>query len=201
MKESMKITFDELSEKAKERACQQIGDAMTDDEWWYEPIFDMFVGRCREYGMEVDVDDIHFTGFYSQGDGASFTCNNIDTKKLLNSLEIQISDELEEKASDYIKVSISRTTNRACHEQTVKVDVDVDALVEEEDEETIQDIQDVADTLEFKLEALKDNLCQKLYYDLELEYDYLHSAEYVDEIAYDNGMLFLEDGAIYSWGE
>ena len=207
MKEVTKVikvySFDELSEEAQERACQQVGDSMTDDAWWYEDTFDLFVEHCKEYGMEVDVDNIKFSGFGSQGDGASFVCDNIDTIKLLHTLGIQVNDEFEEKVLDYIyEVNIIRTSDKAYHEQTVHVELFTDEYtLEEEDEGIIQYIQDIADTLEFKLEALKDDLCQQLYNDLELEYDHFHSAECVDEIAYNNNMLFRENGLVYSWGE
>ena len=203
MKEIKVYSFNELSEEAQERACQQVGDSMTDDDAWYEGNLDMFVEHCKEYGMEVDVDNIKFSGFGSQGDGASFVCDNIDTKKILNTLGIQISNGLEEKVLDYIyEVNIIRTSDKAYHEQTVHVELFTDEYtLEEEDEGIIQYIHDIADTLEFKLEALKDALCQQLYNDLELEYKYLYSAEFVDELAYGNNMLFLENGLVYSWGE
>lgn len=208
MKEITKVIkvyeFDELSEAAKEKACQQVGDSMTDNEvWWYEDIFDLFVERCKDYGMEVYGYDIHFDDFWSQGGGASFVCGNIDRKKLLHTLGIQVSDELEEKVLDYIyEVNITRTSYQAANEQTIHAElfVDEDAL-EEEDEGIIQYIHDIADTLEFKLEKLKDDLCQQLYNDLEQQYDYLHSTVYVEELAHDNEMLFLADGTIYDWGE
>ena len=206
MKETTKIikvySFDELSDEAREKACQQVGDSMTDNAEWYGDTFDLFVGHCKDYGMDVDVADIHFTGFYSQGDGASFVCNNIDTKKLLHTLGIQMNDGLEEKVLDYIyEVDIIRTSDRAYHEQTVHVELFIDEDALEEEEEIRQYIHDIADTLEFKLEALKDDLCQQLYNDLEQEYDYLHSMEFVDEIAYGNNMLFLANGIVYNWGE
>ena len=203
MKEIKVYSFNELSEEAQERACQQVGDSMTDDDAWYEGNLDMFVEHCKEYGMEVDVDNIKFSGFGSQGDGASFVCDNIDTKKILNTLGIQISNGLEEKVLDYIyEVNIIRTSDKAYHEQTVHVELFTDEYtLEEEDEGIIQYIHDIADTLEFKLEALKDALCQQLYNDLELEYKYLYSPEFVDELAYGNNMLFLENGLVYSWGE
>ena len=202
--ETIKIyTFDELSSSAREKACQQVGDSMTDNAWWYDSTFDLFVERCKDYGMNNV--DIHFTGFGSQGDGASFTCDDINVEKLLVSLDIKMSDGLKEKILAYIyEVNIVRGTSyRAYHKQTVhaKVFVDEDALYEEEEEEIIQDIHDIADTLEFKLEQLKNDLCQQLYYSLEQEYDYLHSSDYVDELAYYNKMQFLANGLVYDWGE
>ena len=102
------------------------------------------------------------------------------------------------------EVNIIRTSYWAYHEQTVHVQIliDEDALAEEEEEGIIQYIHDIADTLEFKLEALKDDLCQQFYNDLREKYNYFHAAAYVDELAHDNNkMLFLENGTIYDWGE
>ena len=183
--------FDELAASAKEKACQQVGDSMTDGVWWYEDIFDLFVERCKDYGMEVYGEDI---AFWLQGGGASFVCGNIDRKKLLHTLGIQVSDELEGKVLDYIYVNIMRNSDQEAHEQTVHVEVcvDEDALEEEEEEE----VHAIAGTLAFKLEKLKDDLCQQLYNDLEQQYEYIHSAIYVEELAHDNEMLFLADGTI-----
>ena len=204
MKEITKVIkvyrFDELSEEARQKACQQVGDRMTDNTFWYSDVFDLFIKQCASYGMTIDENDIQFSGFGSQGDGASFTCDNIDRGKLLKSLGIKI----EEKVLDYIyDVNIIRTSYRAFHEQTVHVQIliDEDALEEEEEEGIIRDINDIADTLEFKLEELKDALCQQLYTTLRQEYDYFHSSEYVEELAYNNDMLFLANGLVYDWGE
>ena len=198
-------SFEELaSEKAKEKACQQVGDRITDAPFWWDSTFDLFVEKCKDYGMNVDEKDIKFSGFGSQGDGASFTCDDIDVEKILHSLGIKMSDGLKDKVLDYIyEVNISRTSWRAFHEQTVHVEVflDEDALVEEEEEGIIQDIHDIADTLEFKLEKLKDDLCKSLYNELRQEYEFLHSAAYVSDLAYYNKMLFLANGIVYDWGE
>lgn len=194
-------SFDELSSEAREKACQQVGNSMTDNAWWYDDTFDLFVERCKDYGMTIDVEDIQFTGFGSQGDGASFTCDDIDVEKLLQSLGIKMSDGLKEKVLDYIEVNIIRTSYRVYHERTVHVQILLEDALEEEEEGIIQYIHDITDTLEFKLENLKDDLCQQLYNDLRQEYDYFHSAEYVDEVAYENNMLFLANGLVYDWGE
>ena len=36
-------SFSELSEEAREKACQQVGDSMTDNAWWYGDTYDLFV--------------------------------------------------------------------------------------------------------------------------------------------------------------
>ena len=200
MKEITKVySFDELTEEAREKACQQIGDKMTDNNWWWDDTYDLFVEKCKDYGMTIDVEDIQFSGFGSQGDGASFTCDDIDVEKLLKSLGIKMDSKTMSKVLDYIEVNIIRTSWRAFHEQTVHTEICIDEDALEEEEEGI--IHDIADTIECKIENLKDDLCQQLYDDLRREYNYFYSSEYVDEIAYENNMLFLENGLVYDWGK
>ena len=203
--ENIKVySFDELpSEEAREKACQQVGDNMTDRACWWSDVFDLFVERCKDYGMTIDVENIKFSGFGSQGDGASFTCDDIKMEKLLQSLGIKMSDELKEKVVTYIyDVNIVRTSYRAYHEQSVTIEVFIyeDALAEEE-EETIEYIHNIADIIEFKAEKLKNDLCRQLYSVLRQEYAYFYSEEYVSDLAYANKMLFLSDGLVYDWGE
>lgn len=64
------FTFDELSDKAKEKARDWYRQAGESDQWWdgvYEDAKD--VAKL----MGVDIDNIGFSGFSSQGDGAHFT--------------------------------------------------------------------------------------------------------------------------------
>lgn len=187
-------TFNELSESAKENACQQIGDSMTSDNLWYEPVFEDFIERAASYGLEVDEDNIQFSGFWSQGDGASFTCDNIDTVKLLHALGIKVKEGSEKDVHDYIDASIERIDWHYCHENTVEAKVF--SYSYEFEEENSDYIDALAEVLEERLEDLKDDLCSDLYRDLEHAYDFLYSEEYASEY---KEVLFLEDGTIYEW--
>jgi hypothetical protein len=71
-----KIPFKDLSE---ERKMEIVSDHMGDS--WYEEVEADFVGKLREFGFEEA--EIAFSGFWSQGDGASFTCNRIDVSLFL----------------------------------------------------------------------------------------------------------------------
>lgn len=187
-------TFDELSDKAKENACQQIGDSMTSDDLWYEPVLEDFIEHAASYGLEVDEENIRFSGFWSQGDGASFTCNNIDVVKCLHALGIEIKEGNEKAVHDYIDASIERVDWHYCHENTVVAKVFPYSY--EFEGENSDYIDSLAEMLEERLEDLKDDLCSDLYRDLEREYDFLHSEEYASEY---KEILFLEDGTIYEW--
>jgi hypothetical protein len=62
------LAFDELSNYAKQHAIQEYGQPPDD---WHEEIY----ARAMEDGPERGflIDEIKFTGFHSQGDGASWT--------------------------------------------------------------------------------------------------------------------------------
>lgn len=51
------------------------------EDLWYEPLIEDAVNELAENGFEDA--EIAFTGFWSQGDGASFTCKRIDVPLFL----------------------------------------------------------------------------------------------------------------------
>lgn len=57
-------------------------DINVDNEIWHEHIIYNHIQKLKSLGFN-DV-EIRFRGFYSQGDGASFTCESIDFKKWLS---------------------------------------------------------------------------------------------------------------------
>lgn len=58
-----------MDEKEKQKLIEKYRDINVDYEW-YQYTFDDFIARMEKVGIEVD--NIHFSGFYSQGDGACF---------------------------------------------------------------------------------------------------------------------------------
>lgn len=62
--------FNELSETAKQHAIDDYAQRSMDWEWW-----DTVYEDAKEDGKALgyDIDDIRFSGFWSQGDGASWT--------------------------------------------------------------------------------------------------------------------------------
>lgn len=78
-------SFEELDEKAKQKALQAYHDLNTDYYWW-DFIYDDFVTVCQYLGISVDKKSIAFEGFYSQGDGSSFGAE-VDFVKLLDNIE------------------------------------------------------------------------------------------------------------------
>lgn len=75
------FTFDQLDDAAKEKAREWLRDAneQDPDTYWSEPIIDEWKTELEEMGF-LDP-EISWMGFWSQGDGASFTCNRFDFDK------------------------------------------------------------------------------------------------------------------------
>ena len=90
MPEQMTTTvykFNELEGRDKERARNKLAEWATDHEW-YESVY----GLAREDGAKrgFEIDDIRFSGFWSQGDGASWT-GSVDVKQFLEYLLERVS--------------------------------------------------------------------------------------------------------------
>lgn len=82
MPEQMTITvykFDELEGRAKERAATKLRDWATDHDW-YEFVYECAKEDGAKRGFEIE--DIRFSGFWSQGDGASWT-GSVDVKQFV----------------------------------------------------------------------------------------------------------------------
>lgn len=82
MPEQMTITvykFDELEGRAKERAREKLTEWATDHDW-YESVYNLAKEDGAKRGFEIE--DIRFSGFWSQGDGASWT-GSVDVKQFV----------------------------------------------------------------------------------------------------------------------
>jgi hypothetical protein len=64
-------SFSELNEKAREKALAEYADINVDYGWW-DFVYDDFIAICKTLGISVDTTQMHFSGFYSQGDGSAF---------------------------------------------------------------------------------------------------------------------------------
>jgi hypothetical protein len=142
--------FSELPEKLKSEAIENHRDDHVDPDW-YSPITEGFKEDMDAIGVETD--DVSFTGFYSQGDGASFTGKVSDTDKFFElatvtiggetypigdapSLPVRISEikglkegigEINDPFDSYAyDINFNRNSHRYVHENTCETDVDID---------------------------------------------------------------------------
>lgn len=69
-----------ISGQALETARQWLREAATDHDWW-EDVYKTWTDALEQIGFINP--EIAFSGFWSQGDGASFTCRYVDLEKLI----------------------------------------------------------------------------------------------------------------------
>lgn len=199
------FTFDELDDDAKQVAIndhREIIDSNLDDElsYWQN-------GALSGTGFIID--EISYSGFYSQGDGASFTgyydSAQIDLEKLkgfsLKAYELMARNDSIYGASgltsdNVITADVKRITHRYSHENTVSVEnIEINGCAWGDDEN--DKINDAFDELEDYLTSLKNDLCYLIYSSLRSEYEHQNSDEYISEILVINEYYFTADGAIY----
>jgi hypothetical protein len=120
-------TILELNTEAKEKALQSImNDSIfqnrdVDLDWGVEAEQDEL-----EEGFGLANVEVSFSGFWSQGDGASFTGRVVNIPKFIRAIGIK--DEILDKAmqalDEVYEMSIVRIDSRYVHENTVRFDLD-----------------------------------------------------------------------------
>lgn len=218
--EEVTYSFEELSPEAQENALENNRDINVDYDGWEDGVTEGFKEDMREIG--IDDIEISFSGFYSQGDGASFTSEDIDTRKLFNAVGIKSNDALNMEVDD----ERSRGENKDFYDlldtmedvgqlernrikpEEIRVTIErtdsrhvhfntVRANVEIWDEpDGWGEPYGFIDELEDKVTEYIRGICKDLYRDLEKEYDDLTSDESVKETLISNDYEFDEEGNI-----
>lgn len=179
--------FAELEPKVKEKVLDNYRYTLLElNDDWAQPVIEEFNEDMLNFGITADV---KFSGFGSQGDGASFTTDTCDTDLLIRTL-FEVGHDIPENAlldSKNLSVSIDRTNSRYCHEETM--------LVEIYDEEmTISDLE--SETLKDIIEEWSKIKSRELYIKLENEFDSLTSDEAIIEYFTETEFLFYHNGTV-----
>lgn len=175
---------------------------------WWDAVYEDWVDRLAEMGVVTEKDDISFSGFWSQGDGASFT-GQVNPYKFWHYHEdkgadpgdLCVVEAWREGALGYIW--LRRTDSRYCHENTVRADGPERLDIFEDfvvgsglfKGQPVQEFMD--EVVEPRLESFNkwvEDACRgymcDLYNDLEAEFEYLTSAEAFIEDAESNDREF-----------
>lgn len=181
-------SFEELTPEAQSKAINDNRDINTDDNYWYEYTLEAQKELLASYGFNDP--RIFFSGFYSQGDGACFTTNNIDLSKLVEHLPLTKQEKNKLKKLD-LSLSVIRcgTYNLYSHEHTASMEVDYHGFSTNQ--------AHLAEKFEYLAENLRLSLCKRIYKELYDEYDRLQSDDEVKEILIANEYEFLADGTFY----
>lgn len=202
-------TYDELpteAAKVKARDWFREGDRFEGMESW-----DDFIAICEAMGVDIGHETskgwqgrettspmIRYTGFWSQGDGASFAGTFKATGKAGASIRAyapqddelhRIADAIDAIAANYpngLTADITFSQSRYCHENTMQIDAL--AIDMHDDEISIPDAEDK------ELTELFRSLARWLYRYLESEYNERNSDESVEGDILANEYTFTEDG-------
>ena len=77
--------IEELQPEAQERAFENNRYINVEFNDWYDFQYLDFDGVCESIGIEIPVNGIAFSGFYSQGDGSTFECE-LDLMQFLDGI-------------------------------------------------------------------------------------------------------------------
>jgi hypothetical protein len=209
------LAFQQLSNYAKQKVIAEYGQPPDD---WHEDIY----ARAKEDGYErgFNIDEIQFSGFHSQGDGASWT-GHIDLPEFLEYHNKQESDDytqyvmLRELIKDgwcEDKVVVSRNGFYYNHSGTMKTQ-GIDDRIDYAEDDSVMDrgILEGANVKELAKSIGTDELFNELdnwalhkaqkfadeiYKQLKEEYEAYTSEEYFIDLCDINGWRFDQRGIL-----
>jgi hypothetical protein len=220
--EQTEFSYQELSAKAQEKARERFCETL-DYEWW-DSVYENAKAGGPERGFEIE--DIRFSGFWSQGDGASWT-GSVNIKDFLDyHLKEDNPDfgryfvlqAIVGEGSDWIerRTNVNRSGFHYVHDNMMRLESigynSLDSL-DEDDEERLQaegplqraniyqlykgaDIDHLIEDLEKWILEEAQAYARQIYDDLESEHEHLTSEESLIEAAEANGWMFDEDGSL-----
>lgn len=179
-----------------------------EDRWWSESTTEYHQEQLRSFGLSNI--KIQFSGFGSQGDGASFRADVQDMPTFLTHITGRedswpVWRTFANKGLLRVKIE---TSGHYCHEYTMNVSIDVDriefALDYEDDNDPMYHIHKTwDDTIDAELKDFDIELtdwcrsyARQIFRELEDEYDYLVSDEAVIETLVANEITEDEEVAL-----
>ncbi len=202
MKKNIVISynFNELTKEAKDVALEKHREFVNDTgSPFAQDIIDDYETKLEKYGFMNA--EICYSGFWSQGDGASFDADldvfkfckecHFETKfkKLLNYLK---------KTDAYINIKTAKTSyaNMYSHEKTRHMDFDELEQIDIDDKK-FDELSELAEKLTEYAEDVRLEFCREIYNKLEKEYEHSMSEESIIQSIEDNEYQFLANGKIF----
>jgi hypothetical protein len=207
------MKFSELSTEVQEKLVAGLSDSL----WggWYDCVYDDFSHICTRLGIDIYVTDrgldISFSGFYSQGDGASFggrmdltevagcgakmreyAANDTDLHEIADQLEVAVGKVMTTTVLLGVDLYYPRmiiTNRETYHTHIVDCDIPEYSYLEADTEAAM--IEQV-DTLIEEVEAAVKSLASWLFRTLQTEYEYQTS----EQMLIDQDENYDEEGEI-----
>jgi len=188
--------FSELSNEAQEKALEKYYDWNVSDDFWHECVID----DVKEIGkiIGIDIENVYFSGFSSQGDGACFEGDYEYKKGAFKALKAYAPKEYE--LHDIVKAlqelqrkNFYRLSANVKHRGHYNHEMCTDIQVWS-DNESMEGANDEAHD---GIQELLRDFMHWIYKRLESDFDYLTSEETLREYFTDSDYEFTEDGKLY----
>ena len=188
------FSYNELSEAAKEKAREWYRNF--DVDFFDDFILEDYKEIAKAFGLYID--NIYYSGFYSQGDGASFTGSYRYNKGALKKIKADYPAFLELhaiverlqyiQAANFfsIRADISQS-GHYYHENTIRIS----AYDYENENRSLGHYENDL------LEVFKD-YARLIYSGLYDEYKHMQSDEYIEETIIANDYEFISDGFLFN---
>lgn len=170
------FSFNELSKDIRQSMIKHFEV----DDWWDQWIIEDIKSEAKEMGIEDF--DFQYSGFWSQGDGLSFT-GELSSDLIRQIIKDKVNDNPDIE-TDNISVKIVRSFHHYVHNKTVRAEVEGD----------LDSFSITNEELENAFNDWKDDLCESWYKTLKDHYEYLIEEETI-AAEYDSwGPTFTENG-------
>ena len=177
--------IDELEGKARAKAFDFMHELETSEAWtpWFADLLTEWKEKLEDAGYKNP--DIQFSGFYNQGDGASFTCDVIDLTNWMKAKHFKPLARL--VSTGELTGKVYRTDYHYSHEKSVSVALTSFASLSGCDEDSLAELEK-AITIDV------ENLSKSVFRALRNEYEARTAENVLIEIANENSFLFDKYG-------
>lgn len=198
-------TFDELSKDAKKKALEKTRHWTTEDYEWWDCVYQEWIEKLADMGYETEEKKMHFSGFWSQGDGASFEAS-VDVLKWLEATDKETEDGDDNAQSEKPEVEyrslrywLKKLGTEAAyvkiyhqghyyHRFCMYIDSEWSEWIEPP--KAVEQLEELTEGI---LGHARDQAL-KLYRDLEAECESRMTDEYITDYLQANEFLFWSDG-------
>ena len=192
--------FNELPTEIQDKIIQKNCDINTDYNGWDDFVIEEHTEKLELIGFD-DV-KIRYSGFYSQGDGASFYSKTLDLFKIMQYFGM---DKTYPTLWKYLnedsynvggEVGMIELGSMYSHENSVKIDGYLYLTNDEQDSIDAKQFEKESNELVEWLENWRYEYSKDIYRDLKNEYEMLCSREQIIETLEINEFEFYSDGTI-----
>lgn len=194
--------FDELSKDVQSKVLDReryINVEMAD--YWHDGVFEDFIEQAKPF-YEIEKKDIRFSGFSSQGGGASFQ-GGVNVYEFIKAYGKDKYGFLNDCTKEEIEEIFYRPAlgfdkySRYCHSNTMIFELEInddDLLIEKSKSITYEEAEKIINKLENDILEDAKKEADRLYRTLQKEYEFFTEDEQVRETILSNELEFLENG-------